>query len=118
MATPEATCLFCRIVRGELPNEKVAETDDLYAFRDINPQAPYHILVVPKRHIPTVNDLPEADADLVGRMILLARDFAEDQDFAAEGYRLVLNTNRAAGQSVFHIHLHLLGGRHLSWPPG
>jgi histidine triad (HIT) family protein len=111
-------CLFCRLVSRELPVDVVRETDELLAFNDVNPQAPRHVLVIPKAHIPTTNALEESEAALVGRMVLLARDLAEDHDFAEPGYRLVLNCNRHAGQSVFHIHLHLLGGRFLHWPPG
>ena len=111
-------CLFCKIVAREVPAEVVAETDDLIAFNDINPQAPRHILVVPKAHIPTVNDLQAEEGELIGRMVLLARDFAEDHEYSGAGYRLVLNCNRQAGQSVFHIHMHVLAGRYLSWPPG
>jgi histidine triad (HIT) family protein len=111
-------CLFCRLVKRELPVDVVRETEELLAFNDVNPQAPRHVLVIPKAHIPTVNDLRPEDAPLMGRMVLLAREIAEDHEFAEGGYRLVLNTNRHAGQSVFHIHLHLLGGRFMHWPPG
>ncbi|GIW71136.1 MAG: putative HIT-like protein [Planctomycetota bacterium] len=114
----KADCLFCRIVKREVPADIVAETDELLAFHDVNPQAPHHVLIVPKGHIATTNDLLAEEAALVGRMVLLARDIAEDHDFAQSGYRLVLNCNRQAGQSVYHLHLHLLGGRYLSWPPG
>ncbi len=96
----------------------VRETEDLLAFNDVNPQAPRHVLIVPKAHIPTANDLRADDAPLIGRMVLLAREIAEDHEYAEPGYRLVLNTNRHAGQSVFHVHLHLLGGRFMHWPPG
>lgn len=115
---PDPKCLFCRIVRRELPADIVRETDDLIAFNDVNPQAPRHVLVVPKAHIPTTNDLAAEEAPLVGRMVLLARDLAEDHEFAESGYRLVLNCNRHAGQSVWHVHLHILGGRFMHWPPG
>ena len=111
-------CLFCRLVTRALPVDVVAETDELLAFNDINPQAPHHILIVPKAHIATLNDLGAADAALVGRMVVLAREIAEDHDFAEPGYRVVLNCGSHAGQSVFHVHLHLLAGRFLSWPPG
>jgi histidine triad (HIT) family protein len=111
-------CLFCRLVQRELPVDVVRETEDLLAFNDVNPQAPRHVLVIPKAHIATTNDLVAEEAALVGRMVLLARDIAEDHEFAEAGYRLVLNCNRHAGQSVWHIHLHLLGGRFLTWPPG
>ncbi len=111
-------CLFCRLVRRALPVDVVAEDDDLLAFNDINPQAPHHVLVIPKAHIATVNDLEPEHAALVGRMVLLARDIAEDREIHESGYRLILNCGRQAGQSVFHIHLHLLGGRFFTWPPG
>lgn len=114
---PSPDCLFCRIVGGELDADVVAQTEDLLAFNDLNPQAPRHILIIPKAHIPTTNDLVASEAELVGNMVLLARKIAED-DFADAGYRLVLNTNRQAGQTVFHLHLHVLAGRYLNWPPG
>jgi histidine triad (HIT) family protein len=115
---PDPECLFCKIVQGQIPVEVVGETDDLLAFRDINPQAPHHVLVIPKQHIPTVNDLEDAEAALVGRMAILARDLARDQGCDVAGYRLVLNCNRHGGQTVFHLHMHLLAGRSMSWPPG
>ena len=111
-------CLFCRIAAGEIPSRKVLESDDIVAFEDINPQAPVHLLVIPRQHIPTLNDLtPEHDA-LVGRMHRTAAELARDRGVADSGYRAVLNCNAHAGQSVWHIHLHLLGGRNLRWPPG
>jgi len=111
-------CIFCRIASGEIPSKVVFEDDELFAFRDINPVAPTHILVIPKRHIPTLLELRPGDAELVGRMILLANRLALDEGIAEKGFRLVLNCNRGAGQSVFHIHLHLIGGRDMEWPPG
>jgi histidine triad (HIT) family protein len=111
-------CLFCKIRDGEIPGEVVYENDDVLAFRDVNPQAPTHILVIPRKHIPTTNDLETADAGVVGKMMLAAKKIAADEGFAADGYRLVLNCNEGAGQTVFHIHMHLLGGRRLTWPPG
>ncbi len=114
----ERDCLFCKIVRGEIPADVVARTDRLLAFNDINPQAPHHILVIPHDHLPTLNDLGAEHAELVGQMVLLAKDIAEENDFAEAGYRVVCNCNRHGGQSVYHLHLHLLGGRYLSWPPG
>ena len=109
-------CLFCRIVAGEIPAKLVAETDRYVAFRDINPQAPVHVLVIPREH---VSSLAEANDDrLVGGMALLAAEIARKEGVAAGGYRTVINTNADAGQTVFHIHLHLLGGRRLGWPPG
>lgn len=110
------SCLFCRIVRGEIPAKIVAETSECIAFRDINPQAPVHVLIVPREHVPTLNDA--TDAALVGRLALLAAEIAQREGIAAGGYRTVMNTNAGAGQTVFHLHLHLLGGRPLGWPPG
>ena len=110
------SCLFCRIVRGEIPAKLVAETAECVAFRDINPQAPTHVLVIPREHVPS---LAEATAPaLVGRLALLAAEIARQEGIAEGGYRTVINTGADAGQTVFHIHLHLLGGRHLGWPPG
>lgn len=111
-------CLFCKFVTGTIPTKKVVENDDLIAFRDIDPKAPTHILIIPRRHIETLNDLTAADAELVGKLFLAARDLAVSEGIAESGYRTVFNCNRDAGQAVFHIHLHLLGGRPLSWPPG
>ncbi len=109
-------CLFCKIVAKEIPAKIVAETDDCIAFRDINPQAPVHVLIVPRQHIPTLNDA--TDPAILGRMSLLAAKLANDEGVTAGGYRTVMNTNADAGQTVFHIHLHLLGGRAMRWPPG
>jgi histidine triad (HIT) family protein len=103
-------CVFCRIIQKEIPCDAVLETEDILAFRDIRPAAPVHILIVPKRHISTVNDLEGEDGALVARMIDTARDLARKESIAASGYRLVINCNREGGQEVFHIHLHLLGG--------
>lgn len=111
-------CLFCKFVSGELQPEKVYEDEDVLAFRDINPQAPHHVLIVPKRHIPSINALDEADAPLIGRLFLVARKIAAELGVAEPGYRTLINCNAAAGQTVFHIHLHLLGGRTFEWPPG
>lgn len=113
-----ADTIFSRIVRGEIPANIVHEDNDLLAFHDIDPQAPVHILVIPKRAIETLNDLNDDDAELVGRMVLAARRIAADLGLAEDGYRLVFNCNRHGGQSVDHIHLHLLAGRQLTWPPG
>jgi histidine triad (HIT) family protein len=113
-----ADCLFCKMIAGEIEPDKVYEDDDLIAFRDINPQAPTHILIVPRRHIATLNELEPADAPLMGKLYLAARDIAERENIAEEGYRTLVNCNAGAGQSVFHIHLHLLGGRPMGWPPG
>lgn len=111
-------CLFCKIAARQVKAEVVRETEDLVAFRDIRPQAPTHVLVIPKRHVPTLNDLSEADAPLVGKMVLLAKEIARAEKIDQTGYRTVFNVNRDAGQTVFHIHLHVLGGRSMSWPPG
>ena len=112
------SCLFCDIAAGNRPAKVVWQNESLVAFRDINPQAPVHILIIPRKHIDNLNDLAEADSELMGQMILAAKEIAGQEGVAGDGYRLVLNCNRQAGQSVFHIHLHLLGGRWLHWPPG
>ena len=113
-----ADCLFCRIIAREIPASIVYEDDHLIAFNDINPQGPTHVLVVPKRHIATLNDLSVGDDAIVGEMVRRAAAIASERGIAAGGFRTVFNTNRDAGQTVFHIHLHLIGGRGLSWPPG
>ena len=112
------SCLFCKIVAGEIPAAKVYEDDRLIAINDINPQAPMHVLVIPKRHIPTLNQLSAEDDELVGAMMRRAAAVAASRGFGERGYRTVFNTNAESGQSVFHIHLHVLGGRALAWPPG
>jgi histidine triad (HIT) family protein len=109
-------CLFCRIVRREIPATLVAETEDCVAFRDINPQAPVHVVVIPRKHVASLNDA--TDAQLVGRLATLAAGIARTEGIADSGYRTVINTNADAGQTVFHMHLHLLGGRRMGWPPG
>jgi histidine triad (HIT) family protein len=109
-------CLFCRIVRREIPAKIVHETDETLAFADINPQAPLHVLVIPKQHVASLNEA--ADAATIGRLSLAAAEIARREGVAESGYRTVINTNRDAGQTVFHVHLHLLGGRRLGWPPG
>lgn len=111
-------CLFCKFVTGEIEPDVVYQNDDVLAFRDINPQAPTHVLIVPKRHIATINDLGDADSDVVGKLFLAARDIAKDEGIADDGYRVTMNCNEGAGQTVFHLHLHLLGGRRFGWPPG
>ena len=110
--------LFEKIVDREIPADIVWESDELLAFRDVNPQAPVHILIIPKRKIRTLNDLEDGDAELVGRMVLAAKEIAAGEGIAEDGYRLNFNCNEGAGQSVWHIHLHLLGGRKMEWPPG
>jgi histidine triad (HIT) family protein len=112
------SCIFCRIIRGEVPSQIVYRDDQVVAFRDINPQAPVHILVVPVRHIAGVADLTPADVELAGRLLLVARQLAEQEGVRDRGYRLVLNQGPDAGQSVDHLHLHLLAGRRFHWPPG
>jgi histidine triad (HIT) family protein len=111
-------CLFCKILAGEIPADIVFESDSVIGFRDISPQAPTHVLVIPRRHISTINDLEEGDRELVGELYLAAKQIASDEGLSEAGYRVVMNCNEGAGQSVFHIHLHLLGGRGLGWPPG
>ena len=111
-------CLFCKIASGDIKADIVFESDDVVAFRDINPQAPTHVLVIPKRHISTINDLAETDMVTVGQLYIVARNIARQDGIDRTGYRAVMNCNAAAGQTVFHIHLHVLGGRNFSWPPG
>jgi histidine triad (HIT) family protein len=111
-------CLFCKIVAREIPASIVYEDDRVLAFNDINPQGPTHVLVVPKRHIATLNDLTPGDDQIVGELVRRAAAIASERAISAGGYRTVFNTNRDAGQTVFHIHLHLVGGRSLTWPPG
>ncbi len=111
-------CIFCKIAAGEIPAAKLYDDGEVLAFRDINPEAPVHLLVIPRRHIATLNDLTEADAALIGRRYLAAKRVAAESGVADSGYRTVINCNRAAGQIVFHVHLHLLAGRELGWPPG
>ena len=113
----DPNCLFCRIAKGELPADVVLETPELVAFRDIDPQAPTHVLIIPREHVPSLELLDEAHAGLVGRMHLAARDLARREKLA-HGWRVVTNVGADAGQSVFHLHTHLLGGRAMRWPPG
>jgi histidine triad (HIT) family protein len=113
-----ADCIFCKMARGEIKPDVVYEDDEVLAFRDMNPQAPTHFLVIPRRHIATTNDLEAGDTELVGKMYLAARQVAADEGVAERGYRMVMNCNPEAGQSVYHIHLHVLGGRPMNWPPG
>ncbi|PJD95305.1 MAG: histidine triad nucleotide-binding protein [Legionella sp.] len=111
-------CLFCRISAGQIPATIVYEDEDLLAFRDIKPQAPTHLLVIPKRHIATINDLQHEETLLVGNMIVCAKNLAAQEKLSHDGYRLVFNVNSGGGQEVYHIHLHVLGGRQMTWPPG
>ena len=111
-------CLFCKILAGDIPADVVHETANTLAFRDINPQAPTHVLIIPRRHIARINDIEDGDREQVGDLFLAAKEIAAAEGLADDGYRVVMNCNEAAGQTVFHLHLHLLGGRQLGWPPG
>lgn len=111
-------CLFCKIISGEIPSTKVFEDDQMIAFNDIGPKAPLHVLIVPRKHIETLNDLTPEDDALVGAMTRRAALIAKEKGYDASGFRTVFNCNADAGQAVFHIHLHLLAGRSLAWPPG
>ncbi len=110
--------VFGKIIRKEIPADIVYEDDEILAFRDINPQAPVHVLFIPKRAIATLNDAKADDAELIGKLVIAATAWAKKQGFADDGYRLVMNTNKHGGQTVFHVHLHLLAGRPMTWPPG
>lgn len=112
------SCLFCKIISREIPATVVYEDEHVLAFNDISPQAPTHVLFVPKRHVPSLNEMQADDVEVVGRLVHAAASLAKERGIDAAGYRTVFNTNRDAGQTVFHIHLHLLGGRSLGWPPG
>lgn len=112
------TCLFCKIVQKKIPTKIVFEDDLVIAFEDIDPQAPTHLLVIPKKHLQSIESVTSQDTNIIGHTILVARDLAREQGHKKGGYRLVINTGPDAGQSVFHIHVHLLGGRKLTWPPG
>lgn len=114
----EQDCLFCKILGGDIPAEIVYESETAIAFRDINPQAPIHAVIIPREHVATINDIGAEHEALVGSLFSAARQVAADEGLADDGYRVVMNCNAAAGQTVFHIHLHLLGGRQLRWPPG
>ncbi len=110
--------IFTKIINREIPAEILYEDDEVLAFRDVSPQAPVHFLVIPKQPIPTVNDIQSDQAELIGKMVLAAQQVAREQGVAEDGYRLVMNCNEDGGQTVFHIHMHVLGGRAMSWPPG
>ena len=110
--------IFSKIINKEIPAEIVYEDDELLAFNDINPQAPVHILIIPKKEIKTLNDIQPKDQEIMGRMMLLAKDLAKENNIDKSGYRTIFNCNDDGGQTVFHIHLHLIGGRSLNWPPG
>jgi histidine triad (HIT) family protein len=111
-------CLFCKIAAGDIPSTEVFSDDEFYAFRDINPGAPTHVLIVPRKHIARIDEADATDGELLGRLLLRANAIAEAEGLKESGFRYVINSGAGAGQSVFHIHLHILGGRPLSWPPG
>jgi histidine triad (HIT) family protein len=115
---PDANCLFCKISAGEIPADIVRSTEDVVAFRDIHPQAPTHILIIPREHIASVSEMEEGDTEALGKLFLMAKELAREEGIAEGGYRMVVNAGADAGQTVFHIHLHLLGGRGMGWPPG
>lgn len=118
MSESNTDCVFCKILAGDIPADIIYESDRAIAFRDINPQAPTHVLIIPRQHIATINEITEDDHAVIGSLYLAAQEIARQEGCAEQGYRVVMNCNEAAGQTVFHIHLHLLGGRSLSWPPG
>lgn len=111
-------CLFCKIAQNAIPASVVFEDDEIMAFHDLNPQAPKHVLLIPKQHISTLNDTNDEHQSLLGKLMLRATEIAQAEGISHSGYRLVLNINSDGGQTVYHIHLHLLGGRHMTWPPG
>ena len=111
-------CLFCKIRDGDIQGDIVFEDDNVLAFNDVNPQAPVHVLIIPKIHISTVNDIEAGDEAIMGKLFSAAKVIASQQGISDDGYRLVVNCNEKAGQTVFHIHMHLLGGRNMNWPPG
>ncbi len=113
-----SNCIFCKIAKGEIESDIVSEKQNIVAFRDVNPQAPTHILIIPKEHIPMVAKLQQEDQPLIGEMVLAAKEIAEQEGLDEKGYRLVFNNGDHGGQDVYHIHLHLLGGRPMKWPPG
>lgn len=111
-------CLFCKIIAGDIPSEKIYEDEYTYAFNDISPVAPIHVLIIPKKHISMINDVDEEDAEIMGRLFVAAQKISKQLGVADEGFRTVMNCGEAAGQTVFHVHMHLLAGRELTWPPG
>jgi histidine triad (HIT) family protein len=115
---PSEDCIFCKIVEGAIPSTKVYEDDDSIAFDDLNPQAPTHILVIPREHIDSLDKAGAGDRDVLGQLLLTAAEIARDKGFAENGYRVVINTNADGGQTVFHLHVHLLAGRPFVFPPG
>ena len=112
------SCVFCKIVSGDIPSEKVYEDDDLLAFEDLSPAAPVHVLIIPKKHMATLRDIGEADRELIGAIFVAANKIAVEKGLAEEGFRIVANCGENGGQTVFHVHYHLLGGRRMEWPPG
>lgn len=112
------SCIFCKIVTGDIPANVVFQDNDVIAFNDLNPQAPHHVLIIPKNHYTTLNDVPANESAILGKLMSTATHIATTLGIAENGYRVVMNCNSDGGQSVYHIHLHLLGGRHLTWPPG
>ena len=113
-----AECIFCKIVNGEIPSDKVYEDDELIAFKDINPEAPVHIIIIPKKHIESLNSIEEKDINIISHIFMIAKSITKDLGIAEDGYRLVNNCGEDGGQTVNHLHFHLLGGRSLQWPPG
>ncbi|MCG5515275.1 MULTISPECIES: histidine triad nucleotide-binding protein [Ectothiorhodospira] len=111
-------CIFCKIAQGSIPADKVYEDEQVVAFRDLNPQAPVHVLLIPRKHIATLNDITDEDSALIGRLQWVATHLARQEGIAEDGYRTVMNCNADGGQSVYHLHMHLLGGRQMEWPPG
>ena len=111
-------CIFCKIAAGKIPADIVYQNDNVVVFKDLSPQAPVHLLAIPRQHISTINDLKASDANSMGQLFLAAKEVASDADLGESGYRTVMNCGEGAGQSVFHVHLHILGGRALTWPPG
>jgi len=111
-------CLFCKIDRGEIPSEKVYDGEGVFAIKDVNPQAPVHILILPKKHFSTIMDIEEDDQKMIGSIFTVGNKIAKDNGLTDSGFRMILNCGRGAGQSVFHVHYHLMGGRALNWPPG
>ncbi len=114
----EKDCIFCKIAQGQIPAKLLYQDDQVIAFPDLNPKAPHHVLIIPRRHIPTLNDATADDTQLLGHLVQVARGLALQLGIAEEGYRILMNCNEGGGQAVFHIHLHLLGGRVMHWPPG
>lgn len=111
-------CIFCKISNGEMNADIVYEDEHCIAFNDIAPKAPHHVLIIPRRHIATINDIDDDDTELAGKLIQIAKHIAKERDIADDGYRILMNCNAGGGQEVYHIHLHLLGGRQMTWPPG